>query len=324
MYTLGQVYLASALTSLHVGVGRSVGVVDLPVAKDAFGIPYIPASSLKGTFKSECIRQVVHDLVGAVDYNGTDTLKKNFKNKLNEKCEWLFGWDLRIRETISPEETFSSPINFTDAPLLFFPVRVEGSNGLEYAYATSETLLRRAISVTNVTNKTPEFLSQLVDAFDESSGGSTVWREVTGDHSEGIETVYVNGVPVRVKHFQVALQDVMPDELSKKLSKNIFILSDESLKQVIERGLERVTRVRLDPIRKVVERGALWTEEYVPQGSVFIFSVIFKPTASGGRIVLPKVAWGEFESLLNHLNYVVQVGGKETIGKGMIKLKEVS
>ncbi|ALU12357.1 hypothetical protein EYM_02755 [Ignicoccus islandicus DSM 13165] len=44
--------LASALSHVHVGVGRSEGIVDLPVIRDGTGVFFLPASSLKGSMKT--------------------------------------------------------------------------------------------------------------------------------------------------------------------------------------------------------------------------------------------------------------------------------
>ena len=64
--------LAAALTHIHVGAGRSPGVVDLPVVRDPLGVFYIPGSSLKGSLKSTialakgCIKE---DKVACSDKN---------------------------------------------------------------------------------------------------------------------------------------------------------------------------------------------------------------------------------------------------------------
>ena len=41
------------ITPLHVGAGAGRGEVDLPIDRDGFGLPYIPASGLKGALKDE-------------------------------------------------------------------------------------------------------------------------------------------------------------------------------------------------------------------------------------------------------------------------------
>src|SRR5689334_19752419 len=44
----------TALTALRIGAGRATGVkgTDLPVVRDAIGLPYIPGSSFKGSLRS--------------------------------------------------------------------------------------------------------------------------------------------------------------------------------------------------------------------------------------------------------------------------------
>ena len=45
----------SCHTGLHIGAGKGsleIGGADNPVVKDAFGIPYIPGSSLRGRLRS--------------------------------------------------------------------------------------------------------------------------------------------------------------------------------------------------------------------------------------------------------------------------------
>ncbi|MEM3621683.1 MAG: RAMP superfamily CRISPR-associated protein, partial [Candidatus Methanomethyliaceae archaeon] len=43
--------LVKVLSPLHIGIGRVVGVVDLPVARDGLKLPVIPASSFKGALR---------------------------------------------------------------------------------------------------------------------------------------------------------------------------------------------------------------------------------------------------------------------------------
>src|SRR5678809_1802970 len=55
---VGKLILAGELhceTGLHIGAGKGsleIGGADNPVVKDAFGLPYIPGSSLRGRLRS--------------------------------------------------------------------------------------------------------------------------------------------------------------------------------------------------------------------------------------------------------------------------------
>ena len=82
-----------------------------------------------------------------------------------------------------------------------------------------------------------------------------------------------------------------------------------------------MTRVRLDYIRKAVQKGALWTEEYVPQGAVFVGLIEYNTVEVRGCEVSPEEARSFLmNNVLDKLNNIVDVGGKETIGKGLVEI----
>lgn len=64
---IGKLILAGDLhceTGLHIGAGKGsleIGGADNPVVKDAFGLPYIPGSSLRGRLRS--LLETAHGLV---------------------------------------------------------------------------------------------------------------------------------------------------------------------------------------------------------------------------------------------------------------------
>ena len=102
--------LYSALTPLHIGIGRAPGAVDLPIARDSFGYPFIPGSSIKGSVKSFCLREWTSKLT-----------KVQQKDLWDNPCLRYFGWDLRLNEA-GAEEAYLSPRSFTDAFLFLLPV----------------------------------------------------------------------------------------------------------------------------------------------------------------------------------------------------------
>jgi CRISPR/Cas system CMR subunit Cmr4 (Cas7 group RAMP superfamily) len=53
------------------------------------------------------------------------------------------------------------------------------------------------------------------------------------------------------------------------------VLNDNTAMEALERSLVKVTRIRLDRGTKVVERGGLWSEEYIPHGSVFFTAFLY-------------------------------------------------
>ncbi|MGH8542960.1 MAG: type III-B CRISPR module RAMP protein Cmr4 [Gammaproteobacteria bacterium] len=108
-------YWLHALTPLHVGAGRGVGFIDLPVAREKVtGWPLAPGSGIKG---------VLADHHKATDEN----------RKINGKLSAAFG---RGGEDLSN----SGALVFTDARIVCLPVRsLYGT----FAWVTSPLALRR-------------------------------------------------------------------------------------------------------------------------------------------------------------------------------------
>ncbi len=301
-----------ALTQVHVGIGRSPGTVDLPIARDSFGLPYIPGSAIKGSMKSACLRSYYRE---CVEECKTKRDKEKEKCLLeNCKCYQLYGWDLRLLEGESPVVPFLSPVSVTDASLVLFPAY----NDLgEYAYVTSRLALRRLEDLLNLKLDGIKFELQPIDN----------------------PPTYFNDIAINKNKVKVVESDKfakLKGEGSKLsellLEKKIYVLSDEDFLNVVEAGIIRQTRVRLDFLRKSVVSGALWSEEYLPEGAVFFFLGIYHPLNlaltdyADFRARVPTIlqeTHGVFKCHLDELermDFVLEIGGKETIGKGLVKV----
>ena len=295
MFELCDFFLLTALTPVHVGVGRSPGAVDLPVARDGLGLPCIPASGVKGSVKSTCLR-----LLG----NGCDRV-----------CERGYGWDLRLGERV--EEEYASPIVLTDGFLLFYPVRVETSEGFGYGLASSCTLLSRARDLLSLCNK-------LGACCDAASEVEALLRYCNGAGS-GQGEAYFNNIPVGGNDYVYVREAALSllsgtTRLVERLAEHTYIFtSDEAFLSVVEAGILRQTRVRLDYKKKTVEEGGLWTEEYVSQGAVFYTASLYR---SIERAMGAEQARRLNNTVLRETGYVLAIGGKETIGKGIMLVKK--
>ncbi len=284
VFRLGDLWFLVTITPLHVGVGRSPGVVDLPIARDGLGYPWVPASSLKGSVKSLC-----------------------FAYDSRRECERFYGWEV---EGEVPEP-YVSPIAFTDAVLLAFPVRIlshtsNGSSGLGYIIPKSS--LKR--------------LEELL-GFLETIGccGYVELRSlVEASDSNSVEEVVVNGIKVKeaVKISDVeGLSGIIGGTgFTDYLASQVYVVGDDVALSVIERGVLRVARIRLDRETKTVIQGALWTEEYVSQGAIFFYATLYRDAGGNRRA---RCAREYHLSLMSKARYYLSIGGKETIGRGLVK-----
>ncbi len=268
--------LASALTHVHVGAGRAPGAVDLPVIKDPFGVPYIPGSSFKGAIKSQ-----IANSKGCVTSKGVIDCRR-----CKEIC-------CALGPDVSEIEKGASRLVFTDLyPILFpLPSLDEG-----YVYVTSPLLLQRFEGIVGKEIKHNEGKKSI------SIGLDIVEIKGTIDPSEVVKLI--NG--------SKSVEQVHPFLKGKKA----YVLDDSMLIYYLEKGLVRLTRVKLDRYKKTVSTGALWTEEYIPHGTVFTGLVVERkwnnPYCENNEDYISIVK--------KELGEMLILGGKETVGKGMVKV----
>ncbi len=311
----GVVLVGVALTHLHPGAGRAPGVVDLPVVRDNLGYPMVFAQSVKGALKSLCGRRKRAVSDGRLDCGGEGRI-----------CCCLFGGEP------GEGEKGAGALTVLDLVPLAFPV---ASADKGYLYVTSHSLVSRATALLRALGSgLADFFSRL---FEESVHAKVLGLGDVGD------SVYVVTTPVRVerrasdelqkslevlKGLREVLSSIHP--LAGTMFNRLLVLEDSLAVSVIDKALLRITRVRLDRATKTVARGALWTEEYIPQGTVFLtglassgylnsFCTGDEPICTDAKSCLEKVK----ESLALDKGFSVFIGGKETVGKGLMVFKAV-
>ncbi len=117
-----------------------------------------------------------------------------------------------------------------------------------------------------------------------------------------------------------SIKDLNPLYESYPPNGRILVLPADLARPVIDRLLDRVTRVALDRYTKTVRIGALWTEEYLPWGTLFLGIVAdtgFTNNYCNGNID----PLNELRNLLNSIGGLLVVGGKESVGAGLLRVK---
>jgi len=302
-YESGDLVLIESVTNIHPGIGRFGGVIDMPVQRDHLGYPVIYASSLKGSLKSALF---------------------NVAGNERDKGE--------VKLLLGPEpdedEKFASALAILDAHLLLFPVRsLEGV----YALATSPFLLSRLKNLMELLNKKDKKLFNIID--------NLIKIPITKEEcliSETSTDLIIEKLGDILINEEIKLKPKKNDkvkELESELNyKRIIVLNDNTAMEALERSLVKVTRIRLDRGTKVVERGGLWSEEYIPHGSVFFTAFLYsqklwqaKSKQTSGSLTSQSSSSSDpqtkFKDLLNNKlrNYLI-IGGKESVGRGIVKL----
>lgn len=318
-YSQASVVLIQAISPLHVGMGRGVGIVDLPVQRDALGFPTIFASSLKGP-----LRATFNRLVG----------------KDGETCTHIIFGPGDGRD----EDYYAGAFNPLDAKLLLLPVR--SLIGV-YTLCTSPLMLNNFLVYVESSihlggdEQGPKRLLEAVKA---------VLTEIK-EHPLGKEEVLVGeGVKEKLSlkisgrdtiiladEFRLSLRESPTiEELSKTLEieegwRLAVVHDDFMVNSLLERSLLRQTRAALETETKKVKRGALWTEEDLPPQTI-LYTVFFysdprtktdtcqelrsKSNATGVKELFEKTI------LPNGHGYMI-FGGHETVGRGITKLRKV-
>lgn len=149
-------------TGLHIGAGKGsleIGGADNPVVKDAFGIPYIPGSSLRGRLRSLLEQTlglaVPAELIYLSKRKGQEVRIHQSDRPDDEVCI-LFGRTPTRVERVSGETSESAPatparLTFYDAPLVVESITQQMRENLddELTEVKSENAVDRITSQAN-------------------------------------------------------------------------------------------------------------------------------------------------------------------------------
>jgi len=299
-YSLGDLILVKAVTMLHPGVGRSGEVVDLPVQRDNLSFPIIYSSSLKGALKSA------------------------FWSEDRESAKAIFGPEP------NEEEKYPSAIVITDAFTLTFPVR---SLVGVYAFITAPVLLRRLWESIGVIEATGELNNKAGSLKTSVEKALTAFESKVKDKKEALvsnpsllQVPPLDGNIVINEEIQLKpITDKSVEDLENILEiehGRLLIAENDIAKEAINRGLPKITRIRLEKEKKTVEEGP-WTEEYIPQWATFQTIFLYsKPYRSQEGIKSAKDVKKNITERLKNGGYLI-VGGNETIGRGIVRLAVV-
>ena len=316
--------VASALTPVHPGIGRAPGAVDLPVARDPLGFPLIRGSMVKGALKTrlgqakKCIKKK----------NNNHVIDCNENGECGKIC-CLLGREL------GGEGEGASAISIGDLyPILVpGPATIHNNTSLDKAmggvvYVTSDVLLARAQAYLEYANPGQpggnngfkQYLNQEEDTL-----------YLAGDCSGDI-TLLVAGQLIKAKCVKAEnaswplgdLKGLNPLYKAYPPHERLLVLKAGTARMLINRLLDHVTRIALDRDTKTVRQGMLWTEEYLPWGTLFLGIAAdtgFRNDHCCRVNMGSNGVLNVFKGMLDHIKGTLVVGGKESIGSGILKLK---
>ncbi|MED3907249.1 type III-B CRISPR module RAMP protein Cmr4 [Geobacillus thermodenitrificans] len=293
MYSIVRPFFLHAVTSVHVGSGSEIGLVDLPIQREKHtGFPKIESSSLKG----------------AVRYHMVQALPEEMK-----ELELIFGAD-RGEESV----TQASAIALSDARVLLFPVK--SLRGV-FAWITCPHVIERwnqEMSIHQEANgKGNPFQPLPVPAPNTVSSdrlmainGRIVLEEYTFD------------VTISREAQQLAEQlAALIGEYSRlRLPERLVVLPDDDFTDFVKLSTEVNARIRISHKTGTVDNGALWYEENVPPETIF-YSFLYIGHARGNGMNGLTTAKDIEHYLVENGKFpsVFQLGGNSTLGRGMMR-----
>jgi CRISPR-associated protein Cmr4 len=287
---------------IHVGTGQSFGEVDLPFVREpATDYPFIPGSVLKGALRRAFWEAHPH-IRTETDADGT--VRETAVPGADEKV--IFG----------DTDDAAGLLLVGDARLAFLPVR---SLGLGFRYLTCPTLLARALRDCARCDCGP---AAPPDPFDLAPSDRERAVAATGTGPLFLEEYrFTPAAPTdasRVAALYGELLEVLvtaTDAERQAMAERIVLIRDEDFEIFARHALPVRMRNRLNE-HKLVEPGALWSEEYLPPETLLYAVLADRRPGSGKHDPVQRI-----RDLIATRGGHLQVGGNETVGQGLVQVR---
>jgi len=288
MRSFPRVVFIYAETAMHVGTGTGLGAVDLPIQREKHtDFPMIQSSGVKGSLRNTAELKLDDTLVKAI-----------------------FGGAAG-----SEAEDHASAISPSDARILCFPVRA--LNGV-FVWLTCPSVLARFqqdMRLDAVQIPMPQAEQALVSSQSLLLNGNSIVLEEYAYQATSTELV--------VEWAGYLASQALPQEYSfwrERLQSHLVVLHDDDFRDFVKYATEIVTRIKINPQSKVVdkENGALFTQELLPADSILYSIVEFSGSRNptGENLSAAEV----YQTLQQSVGTAIQIGADETVGRGRVRL----
>lgn len=278
-----------AETPIHAGAGKALGVIDLPIMREAHtGWPCVYGSAVKGAMRAAAERSTVNKNFIA-DVFGPDT-----DNASDHAGALLVG----------------------DARLLLLPVR---SLTTHFKWVTCPALLARAAADARRMGKTPPALTLPTplgesDALVPATAGTLYLEEfqfTAKQHDLAAIVEWLAGY-------------VAGDDFATRLKNQLVIVSDDLFSHLAQFATPVAPHIAIDNKTKTVTQSALWYEETLPPETVLYVPLAVHDSRKNPKDMPAEVLLGHTLGLFPAERPYLQLGGNETVGMGWCCVKAVN
>jgi CRISPR-associated protein Cmr4 len=325
MNTANALLFIHAQTSLHPGTGTALGTVDLPIQRERHtGWPTIAGSSLKGILRDACREQAKANHAAEIGDDGKERRsQRRVANEDDQQLVAVFG-----PGKVDESSAHAGALSVTDARILAFPVR--SLNGV-FVWVTCPTVLdrlHRDLLLGDVTHNHAPPATPSPPSPDEAI--------VLAENADPVSVDSPHGRRLVLEEFDYASKPALPTEWSwakwladrvcvstdpftrNALLSRLVVLHDDNFTHCVQHATEVVARIGLNYETKTVKSGALFYQEFLP-AETLLYAVVLacesrkKDQQMKAEQVLSYIA--------TRLPSLLQVGGDETIGKGLCRVR---
>jgi CRISPR-associated protein Cmr4 len=272
-------------TSLHAGAGKAVGVIDLPIMREAHtDWPVVFGSAVKGAMRAKA-EQV--QLATLIDVFGPDT-----KNASDHAGALAVG----------------------DARLLLLPVR---SLTTHFKWVTCPALLRRAAADAKRMGLSTPTLSlppiQDEEALSPNAAGGLFLEEFhfkTKTHDLSALIRWLSGF--------------VGKDFESLLAQQLVIVSDDVFGHLAKYATPITPHIAIEKEHKTVKDGALWYEETLPPDTILYVCLAAEGSRRKGATQSADEVLKATLNLFPAERPYLQLGGNETVGMGWCRVHPVN
>ncbi len=307
-----RMYWLQAITPLHVGAGKGVGFIDMPIMREKVtNWPLVPGSAVKGVMR--------------------DHFEQKWPEpRPSDKQELI---DVAFGTAAVSTESNAGSLVLTDAHIVCMPVRsLYGT----FAYVTCPMVLERlkrdlaAVGFTGLPG-TPAVTGN--DAYNIDAGS-----KVVADGKMFFEDLDFTAKSDKItgEWAEVLAKNSFSDTTWQGIFKERFvILPDDCFNFLSEMGTEVAAHIKIDDTRKIVSNQALWYEEALPSetilaGIAWCDRIYTRKKENGNDRITEETILTTFcpcegngpqqqdKQAPDGKGLDLQIGGKATVGKGRV------
>lgn len=289
-----------SISPLHPGSGESRGSIDNAIQREAH--TDWPMSGVKGAFRSLWRQYVVETDKSVISLACADKIPDTVR---------LFGRDVN-----DEDEVGDGVLLFPDARIFAFPVRsAKGLFALVTCAHAINNMLEQALVVAGI----PSPLNGTYGAINGENAEFTYAEQfvLNGSNQAFLEDVMLTSIDSTAETESLKNWLVQNNILSESNARRLAVVSDDVFTYFVRFCTFNAQRNKLDKQTKKVEPTALFVVEYLPPETVLYSPVVEKKAGHQGT----GSSYDDWKDMLAHFNFLLNIGGDGTIGKGWCWVK---